>query len=163
METTPILPSLVATGSPPKRASNHLTRMQNADLIVWMRQEENTAFVAKESDRDAAIKASADLGFPLTPANITGTRNALKIEKLRPAAPESTDPSLADLQRRLLAAESRIEALQVKATSMDDAIALLRQQLTLAESRLAKLERRESSVALAKEEPADLTAAPFNG
>lgn len=152
METTPTLPSLETTDGGAKRSVNRLNRMQDSELIAWMRQEENTAFVAKETDKAAAIKAAADLGFPITAANITGTRNALNIPKLRPAAPEPTDPSLADLQRRFLAAENRIEALQVKATSMDELLTSLRTTLSHAEARLTKLERTP-----------DLTAAPFNG
>jgi hypothetical protein len=87
----------------PKRTANTLTFTERAALQHWMSQPENRAFVANESDADAARQATQDLSlmvsavagsesdckpsFPdliITPGNIASMRKILGIEKVKP-------------------------------------------------------------------------------
>lgn len=101
----------VATAASPQR--NALKLMDRVRLIEWMQTPENTEYIAKNSDAEAADKACHDLGFPITPANITGIRTTLGIAKFKPekpAAPEPTaspDVDLIILHRQVQELEAR--------------------------------------------------------
>lgn len=71
----------------PKRTANTLTFTERAALQNWMNQDENTAYVAHESDALAAGKATGDLKMDITAGNILSMRKILGIDKIKPAKP----------------------------------------------------------------------------
>jgi hypothetical protein len=73
-----------------KRTANTLTFTERATLQFWMQQADNAAYVANESDTDAAIKATQDLaakGIAVTAGNISGMRKILGIDKVKKTPP----------------------------------------------------------------------------
>lgn len=86
---TPALDAAIAQSNA-KRTANTLTFTERAALQFWMQQEVNEAYVANESDADAAAKATQDLaakGIAITSGNIAGMRKILRIEKVKKTPP----------------------------------------------------------------------------
>jgi len=119
--------SLTTPPGRPRATSNHLTLKQTSLLYIWLDQAENRDYVAKESDADTAIKAAEELGFPVSTGNITGTRKALEIAKIKPEKPADppADVDLITLQQQLRAQGQEIEAIKIDATNTRDAYNLL--------------------------------------
>lgn len=114
----------------PRATSNHLTLKQTSLLYIWLDQAENRDYVAKESDADTAIKAAEELGFPVSTGNITGTRKALEIAKIKPEKPaETPNVDLITLQQQLRVQGQEIETIKIEAASTREAYNLLVQHV----------------------------------
>jgi hypothetical protein len=94
-----------------KRIANTLAFRERTALQQWMSQDENRAFVANESDADAARQATQDFalmvkamagaehecepafpGLIITAGNIASMRKLLGIEKVKPVKPAPPSP-----------------------------------------------------------------------
>lgn len=88
-----------------KRTANTLTFTERAALQFWMQQEVNEAYVANESDTDAALKATQDLAdkrIVITSGNIAGMRKILRIDKVKKTPPPTAhDIDLVALQAQV--------------------------------------------------------------
>lgn len=73
--------------APAPRTNNTLKLLDRVNLMQWMEIPENRDYIAKESDALAAGKATGDLKFDVTPANIGSIRKTLGIEKYKAPAP----------------------------------------------------------------------------
>jgi hypothetical protein len=125
---TPAAPAESPT-TPPGRTrstSNHLTLKQTSLLYIWLDQPENRDYVAKESDADTAIKAAEELGFPVSTGNITGTRKALEIAKIKPEKPaETPNVDLILLQKQLDTYGQQVQRQAIAADTIHDVLNLL--------------------------------------
>jgi hypothetical protein len=156
---TPALDAAIAqsnTKRTAKRTANTLTFTERAALQFWMQQADNAAYVANESDTDAAIKATQDLaakGIAVTAGNISGMRKILGIDKVKKTPPPPAhDIDLVALQAQVqqhhlqldpIAGLNLAEALVNLRDSMcklEDTIHRLREQTTAHEDRLKSLE-----------------------
>lgn len=81
----------MSTDSTPTKY-NKLDLRNQFKLLDWMRSHET--LVVTESDTKIAALASLELNFKITGHNITGTRGALGLEKVKPDAPLSTEERL---------------------------------------------------------------------
>lgn len=94
-------PSSKAAESSP-RTANRLTLSQTFALGTWIKDHEQQA--KDDPDTQAAQHAALALGFPVTAANFTAARQALKIEKTKPTTPPT-------VEERLLALETELQRL----------------------------------------------------
>lgn len=128
------------------RTNNTLTLKERVALLTWMDTPEHRAFVAKESDNDAAALATQDLDalghtFDVTHANIASIRKTLGIEKLKAAKPAPVPQvDLSALMERVQRHGAMIHDASVDARCMQDAITQLRARVDDLEKRLASLE-----------------------
>jgi hypothetical protein len=152
---TPALDAAIAQSNA-KRTANTLTFTERASLQFWMQQEVNQAYVANESDADAAVKATQDLadkGIAVTAGNIAGMRKILRIDKVKKTPPPPAhDIDLVALQAQVqqhhlqldtIAGLNLAEALVNLRDSMcklEDTIARLHKQTTAHDARLTSLE-----------------------
>lgn len=152
---TPALDAAIAQSNA-KRTANTLTFTERAALQFWMQQEVNEAYVANESDTDAALKATQDLadkGIAVTAGNIAGMRKILRIDKVKKTPPPPAhDIDLVALQAQVqqhhiqldpIAGLNLAEALVNLRDSMcklENTINRLREQTTAHDARLTSLE-----------------------
>jgi len=128
----------------PRTTSNHLTLKQTSLLYIWLDQAENRDYVAKESDADTAIKAAEELGFPVSTGNITGTRKALEIAKIKPEKPAETPTvDLILLQKQLDAYGQQVQRQAIAADTIHDVLNLLIAHVRQCEAILKLLARGE--------------------
>jgi len=128
----------------PRSTSNHLTLKQTSLLYIWLDQPENRDYVAKESDADTAIKAAEELGFPVSTGNITGTRRALEIAKIKPEKPaETPNVDLILLQKQLDAYGQQVLRHSIAADTIHDVLNLLIAHVRQCEAILKLLARGE--------------------
>lgn len=80
------------------RSHNKLTLQQQLALGTWV--NDHAEQIKKTADSKMAEEASFALRFNVTASNITSTREALGIEKAKPAAPPSTEERLAALEAK---------------------------------------------------------------
>ena len=97
MSPDSITPELHAT--PAKEKHNKLDLRSQFKLLDWVRNHEDLA--RKESDPKLATMASAELELKITPSNIMSTREALDIEKAKPAAPITLEERLSKAEEAL--------------------------------------------------------------
>jgi len=90
-DTTPDLPA-----APAKEKHNKLDLRSQFKLLDWVRNHEDLA--RTESDPKLAAMASAELDLKITPSNVMSTREALNIEKLKPAAPPTLEERVKHLE-----------------------------------------------------------------
>jgi len=90
-DTTPELPA-----APAKEKHNKLDLRSQFKLLDWVRNHEDLA--RTESDPKLAAMASAELDLKITSSNVMSTREALNIEKLKPAAPPTVEERLKRLE-----------------------------------------------------------------
>lgn len=93
-ETDPVLPE-----SPVKAKHNKLELPDQFRLLDWCRNNEDK--VKTLADTQLAEIAAAELGIKITPSNITSTRQAAKIEKLKPATPPTVEERVKRLEMTL--------------------------------------------------------------
>jgi hypothetical protein len=107
-----------------------------------MSQGPNAAFVATESDNDAATQASAHLDMPITAGNILSMRKILGIEKVKPTKP-TPQPPLHDIDLVALHAKVEVHDLQLatlEANNLASILSGLRNSLVELENRIKSLE-----------------------
>lgn len=104
----------IALGNPPPAKAavryNKLTLQQQIKLADWVRQISERA--KTDPDTHLAALAQIDLGFTITPANFTSTREALEIQKVKPGTPPTLDERLENLEKGLADALSRLATLE---------------------------------------------------
>lgn len=127
-----------------KRTANTLTFTERAALQAWMQQADNDAYVANESDADAAVKATLDLadkGIIITAGNIASMRKILGIEKTKPVKP--APPPVHDIDLIALQAQVQQHHLQldpIAGVNIAEVLSNLRNSLFGLENRVTSLE-----------------------
>lgn len=126
LETTAIAPQEppppATTNGTPQR--NALKIMDRLSLITWMQIPENKEYVEKQTDAEAAIRATNDLQIAITAGNIIGIRTNLGIKKFKPEKP--ADPP-ADVD--LAALQKQFEAVKIDAANTREAYNILVQHV----------------------------------
>jgi hypothetical protein len=112
-------PSSKAAESSP-RTANRLTLAQTFALGAWIKDHEQQA--KDDSDNQAAQHAALDLGFTVTAANFTAARQALGIDKTKPATP----PTIED---RLTTLEDQIKALYSQSAMDHNRVTVMRSDI----------------------------------
>jgi hypothetical protein len=135
-----------APSSRNKRTANTLTFTERAALQNWMNQGTNAAFVATESDTDAAQKAICDLsdqGITITAGNIASMRKILGIEKIKPAKPAPLpvhDIDLVALHAAVQRHEQHFSAISITGESLAEVIAKMWSEIKDLKERITSLE-----------------------
>lgn len=93
----PLSGEAVSTSSP--RTANRLTLSQTFALGAWIKDHEQQA--KDDPDTQASAHAALDLGFTVTTANFTAARQALGIEKTKPATPPTIEDRLTELESQI--------------------------------------------------------------
>jgi len=110
----------------PTPQRNALKFNDRSRLSEWMKLPENKDYVEKQTDAESAIRATNALQIAITPANITGMRLTLGIQKFKPAPPEpppaATDIDLIALQKQLTDQGLKLESTRLEATSTRDLV-----------------------------------------
>ena len=83
---------------------NRLDLPKTIKLIDWIREHEAAAM--EHPDAQLAARAEAELGFKITPANFTSSREGVGIHKTRPPEPPT---EMEALTARVTALEARVE------------------------------------------------------
>lgn len=116
-------PPTTTNGAPQRNALKFNDRSRLSD---WMKLPENKDYVEKQTDAESAIRATNALQIAITPANITGMRVTLGIQKFKPAPPEpppaTTDIDLIALQKQLTDQGLKLESTRIEATSTRDLV-----------------------------------------
>jgi hypothetical protein len=92
---------------------NRLDLPKTIKLIDWIREHEAAA--REHPDTQLAARAEAELGFKITPANFTSSREGVGIHKNRPPEPPT---EMEALTARVAVLEARLNEL-TQATSGD--------------------------------------------
>lgn len=147
-ETTGNAPPATTNGSPQRNALKFNDRTRLSD---WMKLPENKEYVARQTDTDAAVKATSDLNqdptqplLNITTANITGMRNTLGISKFKPEKPAETPTvDLIALQKQLDAYGQQVQRQAIAADTIHDVLNLLIAHVRQCEAILKLLARGE--------------------
>lgn len=107
-------PPAATNGTPQRNALNFTDRSKLSD---WMKIPENREYVEKQTDAEAAIRATNALQIAITAGNITGMRNTLGITKFKPEKP--ADPP-ADVD--LAALQKQFDAVKIDAANTTEVI-----------------------------------------
>lgn len=93
---------------------NRLDLTKTIKLIDWIREHEAAAM--EQPDTQLAARAELELGFKITPANFTSSREGVGIHKNRPPEPPT---EMEALTARVTALEARINELTKATTAVN--------------------------------------------
>lgn len=112
MNTDPTLPAIPETTP----RFNRLDLTKTIKLIDWIREHEAAAM--EQPDTQLAARAELELGFKITPANFTSSREGVGIHKNRPPEPPT---EMEALTARVAVLEARLNEL-TKPTSAENVL-----------------------------------------